>query len=43
VDDNAIEAVVDKCQQIAEQLSEQFHGKPPKTRHDWKNDQARIE
>ena len=30
--DDAIEAVVDEGQQIAEQLGEQFHGSPPKTR-----------
>ena len=28
VNDNAVEAVVDEGQQIAEQLGEQFHGNP---------------
>jgi hypothetical protein len=34
--DNAVEAMIDDCQQVAEQLGEQFQGKP------WKNDQART-
>ena len=30
--DDAVEAVVDKGQQVTEQLGEQFHGLPPETR-----------
>ena len=40
--DDAIEAVVDEGQQIAEQLGEQFHGSPPKTRQGSETDRARI-
>ena len=32
VNDNAVEAVVDEGQQIAEQLGEQFHGNPREAR-----------
>lgn len=35
VDDNAIEAVIDEDNKIAEQLDEQFHGRPPKTHQAW--------
>ena len=31
VNDNAVEAVVDERQHVAEQLGKQFHGSPPKT------------
>src|SRR5262245_51771382 len=40
--DDAIEAVIDKGQQVAEQLGEQFHGSPPKTRQEWEADRART-
>src|SRR6266436_2423252 len=40
VNDNAVEAVVDKGEQVAEQLSEQFHGSPRTARSRSKNHQA---
>src|ERR1700752_1799141 len=42
VNDNAVEAVVDESQHIAEQLGEQFHGSPPKTRQGSETNQART-
>src|SRR6201984_3700492 len=41
VNDNAVEAVVDEGEQVAEQLSEQFHGNPRTARSGSKNYQAR--
>src|SRR6185295_3894603 len=41
VNDNAVEAVVDKGEQVAEQLSEQFHGNPRMARSRSKNYHAR--
>src|SRR5215471_17357817 len=35
VDDNAIEAVINEDEKIAEQLDEGFHGRPPKTHSAW--------
>src|SRR5882672_4730667 len=40
VNDNAVEAVADKGQQIAEQLGEQFHGNPLQARSGSKTHQA---
>src|SRR6266850_1250995 len=40
VNDNAVEAVVDEGQQIAEQLGEQFHGNPLQARSGSKTHQA---
>jgi hypothetical protein len=40
VNDNAVEAVVDKGEQVAEQLGEQFHGNPRTARSRAKNHQA---
>ena len=40
VNDNAVEAVVDEGQQIAEQLGEQFHGNPREARLGSKTHQA---
>src|SRR6516164_1150861 len=40
--DDAIEAVVDEGQQIAEQLGEQFHGSPPKTHQGSETKRARA-
>src|SRR5437870_13172581 len=40
VNDNAVEAVVDEGQQVAEQLGEQFHGNPLPARSGSKTDQA---
>ena len=40
VNDNAVEAVVDEGQQIAEQLGERFHGNPLQARSRSKTDQA---
>jgi hypothetical protein len=34
-DDNAIEAVINEDEKIAEQLDEGFHGRPPKTYPAW--------
>src|SRR5260370_40731674 len=42
VNDNAVEAVVDEGEQVAEQLSEQFHGNPRTARSGSKNHQART-
>src|SRR6202007_1595667 len=42
VNDNAVEAVVDESQHLAEQLGEQFHGSPPKTRQGSQTNQART-
>ena len=41
VNDNAVEAVVDEGEQVAEQLGEQFHGNPRTARSGSKNYQAR--
>src|ERR1700756_445742 len=38
--DDAVEAVVDKGEQLAEQLSEQFHGIAPETRQGSQNPQT---
>jgi hypothetical protein len=35
MNDNAIEAVIDENEKIAEQLEEEFHGRPPKTHPAW--------
>jgi hypothetical protein len=40
VNDNAVEAVVDKLEQFAKQLGERFHGSPPETRQGSENNQA---
>src|ERR1700730_10092774 len=40
VNDNAVEAVVDEGEQVAEQLGEQFHGSSPETRQWSENNQA---
>ncbi len=40
VNDNAVEAVADEGEQVAEQLGEQFHGNPRTTRSGSKNHQA---
>ena len=42
VNNNAVEAVVDKRQQIAEQLGEQFHGNPREARPGSKNTAYRL-
>jgi len=42
VNDDAVEAVLNKGQQIAEQLGEHFHGQPPETRQGSQNHQART-
>src|ERR1700760_4493359 len=41
VNDNAVEAVIDEGEQVAEQLGEQFHGNPRTARSGSKNYQAR--
>ena len=35
VNDNAIEAVINEDEKIAEQLGEQLHDRPPKTHQAW--------
>jgi len=35
VDDDAIKAVINQDKKIAEQLEEEFHGRPPKTHPAW--------
>ena len=40
VNDNAVEAVVDEGEQVAEQLGEQFHGNPRTARSGSKKHQA---
>jgi len=42
VNDNAVEAVVDEGQQIAEQLGEHFHGNPREARSGSKTHPART-
>jgi hypothetical protein len=35
VNDNAVEAVINEDEKIAEQLGEKFHGRSPKTHQAW--------
>src|SRR6516165_3689911 len=35
VNDNAVEAVINEDEKIAEQLDEELHGRPPKTHPAW--------